>query len=270
MENSEETLGPKGRDQSFLVAEGDSWFALPTRRDVVERLKGPDYRVRRLADPSHTLKFMVRSSEQRNEWKSLFQKLERQKRPPKAILLSGGGNDLVGRLNFLLNDAGANTPILRQDEVDEFMEDVCDYYIEWVNFITAEYKRAFKVTETIPVLVHGYGYGVPDGRKFNFPFCGPMCGPWLRKTFKGKGHTHLPTNTKVMAKLVDRFNKMLEDLPGLPNLDHVHHIDLRLCLSNDLVDRRYRDDWNDELHPTPSGFEKVTEAFRQKLKSLNI
>jgi hypothetical protein len=55
---------------------------------------------------------------------------------------------------------------------------------------------------------------------------------------------------------------------GSPGLLHVHYVDLRGLLSNDLTAKKYEKSWDNELHPTDKGFRAVAERFDQKLKSL--
>ena len=251
----------------LLVAEGDSWFELPytpIRRDVVEWIRSFRYVVRPVADYSHTLKHMAYDPDQHRETTDLFQRLARRSRPPSAIILSGGGNDLVNELNSLLNSAGSNNPILRKHEVDEFVDDVRDYFTDLVQFIKTACQESFK-TDSIPILIHGYGYPVPDGRGFRV-FGARVRGPWLHPVFEAKGYTDLQENTQAMKELVGKFNGMLSDFSG--GMKHVHYVDVRDCLTNEL--EGYHNDWNDELHPTNSGFEKVAGKFRQTLEHLGI
>lgn len=270
MENSEEALVQKSANRPLLVAEGDSWFALPStpfRRDVVEWLESFDYEVRSIADPSHTLKSMAFSPEQRNELTRSLIRVARQPSQvvPKAILLSGGGNDLVKRFSVLLNWFRPNMSIFRNDEVQDFMEDMKECYDELVGFITDECKRIFPLNAPIPILIHGYAHAVPDGRGFRF-LGARVAGPWFDPRFEAKGHTDFQKNTDAMEGLVDQFNKMLSDFSD--GLTHVYYVNMRNCLTNDL--RGYRNDWADELHPTHIGFEGVAKEFRRQLEALGI
>ena len=162
----------------------------------------------------------------------------------------------------LLNTAGPNIPIFRRHEVDAFLADVHDYYTEWVNVIMGLYEGEFGVK--VPVLVHGYAHPVPNGRGFRLRGV-TVEGPWFEQSFEAKGHTDLQKNTDELAGLVDRFNRVLSTFSG--SSAEVYYVDAR-CLSRNLRD--YRHDWADEIHPTPSGFEKVAKEFSQELAKLGI
>jgi hypothetical protein len=45
-------------------------------------------------------------------------------------------------------------------------------------------------------------------------------------------------------------------------------VDLRGTLSARLAGRAYRESWNDELHPTETGFTKVAEKFHLALQGI--
>jgi len=63
---------------------------------------------------------------------------------------------------------------------------------------------------------------------------------------------------QLCVVLIDRFNRMLDQLVRLPEFAHVRYLDLRNTLT---TGPRYKDAWANELHPTPTGFEAVTAKF---------
>ena len=69
-------------------------------------------------------------------------------------------------------------------------------------------------------------------------------GPWLKPAFKDKGYNCLQANTKTMKKVICRFNNMLSELAN--EFNHVIHVDVRDCLSNNLEQDTYKEDWGDE------------------------
>ena len=117
----------------------------------------------------------------------------------------------------------------------------------------------------VPVLVHGYGYPVPDGRGFLSGF-GPLPGPWLEPGFREKGYNDLAERIAIAAQLIDAFNDMIIQVVALPEFAHVRYVDLRPELSNDPSD--YRKWWGNELHPTARGFDAVTARFAAILAAL--
>ena len=71
-----------------------------------------------------------------------------------------------------------------------------------------------------------------------------------------------------MATLVDMFNDLLSVLPNENNLCHVHYVDLRNQLSNDLRKKKYKRDWSDEFHLTQRGFSKVAVKLSDAIDNL--
>lgn len=264
--NKEQLHKKSSRGSVLLAAEGDSWFEFPLRSQIVRELRQLGYAVREVADHSHTLEFMATSPYQKAEFTGMVKKMKSLKIKPKAVLLSGGGNDFIDFLPSLLNRYGPSEPILNASEVDDFAENhLRRNYVKWLNYVTKVCDNTFKDEGRIPILIHGYAYAVPDGRGIFFRH-------WLKKEFRDKGHRNLAQNTQTVAKLVDRFNDTLSGLPGEKNLNHVHYVDLRNILSNDLGKengkRKYKKDWGDELHPTNEGFAKVAAEFARVIDAL--
>ena len=247
------------RGSVLLVAEGDSWFDFPypCRTDIVKQMQHLGYAVSEVADSTHTLEFMATKEHQKHEFEDVVNKLAKRKTRPTAVLLSGGGNDFIDRLPLLLNEYDPKIPTLDEKEVNDFVENhIRKFYEEWLKFVTDTCDKAFENIERIPIIIHGYAYVVPDGR--GLPLYKEN---WLKKEFRAKGHRDLAQNTKTMATLINMFNDVLSALAGNRSFDHVHYVNLRDTLSNDLSrmngKRRYKEDWGDELHPTNEGFARV-------------
>ena len=108
----------------------------------------------------------------------------------RAILLSGGGNDIAGdEFALLLNHAASGLPVLNESIV----EGVIDVRLRQalLSLIgTATQLAAHYFGEAKPVVVHGYGYAVPDGRGF-LGGGWMLPGPWLEPGFRRKGYLAL-------------------------------------------------------------------------------
>jgi hypothetical protein len=117
----------------------------------------------------------------------------------------------------------------------------------------------------LPLLVHGYDYPVPDGRGYLGVFGHYLFGPWLEPGFREKNFTDVAARIQMMRDVIDRFNQILQTLPR--RFSFVRYIDVRNTLSTSLPDD-YKEWWDNELHPTEKGFEKVTEKFVTVLRSL--
>jgi len=251
----------------LLVAEGDSWFDYPFF-DVLEELEEEfNYRVESVAHKGDTIEEMVYDPSQVDQLARKLQKVKADGKTPKAILLSGGGNDIAGdEFPVLLNHKSSGLPALN----DQVVAGVIDERL-WVAMIelAGAVTHLCHVTfgRALPILIHGYGRPVPDGRGYLGGFS-ILPGPWLEPGFRSKGYDDLAECRDVMATLIDRFNGMLAGIAGGPGLEHVHYVDLRGLLSNDLTGGAYKKAWGDELHPTEEGFQAVAARFNQALEGL--
>jgi hypothetical protein len=240
-----------------LVAEGDSWFDYPLN-DVLRFLEDyHGYDVESVAHRSDRVEDMAYGPGQFEEFSRRLEKLLRQNVVPKAILLSGGGNDIAGQeFGMLINHAlspvaGFNEQVL-SGVIDERIKFA---YVTILSAITRICEQ--RLNGSIRILTHGYDYPVPDGRGFLGGWW-ILPGPWLEPGFRQKGYDDLSVRVNLAKRLIDRFNDMLKAIVALPEFAHVQHIDLRSTLS---TGSNYKRDWANELHPTFAGFKRVTERF---------
>ncbi len=255
-------------DSNVLVAEGDSWFDYPGS-DVLEELEDVHgYDVRSVAKHGATMEAMTYDGKQIRAMERCLFKLARRGRTPRAILLSGGGNDLAdAQLAMVLNHANSGLPKINDDVVRGVIEvRLKAAYVDMVRILSMLCDRHFQRPD-LPVLVHGYDYPVPDGRGL-WSGLGPLPGPWLEPSFVKRGYRDLEANTETMGILIDRFNDMLATLSGEAGLAHVHYVNLRGTLDNTVAGEAYKELWDNELHPESEGFELVADTFDSVLRNL--
>jgi len=246
-----------------LVAEGDSWFDYPLN-DVLRFLEDRHgYDVESAAHAGDSVEQMAYSNGQLEELLRRLEKLLRRGVVPRAVVLSGGGNDLAGpEFAMMLNHAesgiaGLSESILR-GVIDERLKTA---YVVILSGVTRACEA--RLGRKLPIVVHGYDYPVPDGRGVGGIF-GFLPGPWLEPGFRVKGFSRLDDRRGIIVVLIDRFNRMLAEVSALPGFDHVHHIDLRRTLTS----ANYKTDWANELHPTAKGFEAVAKKFATVIAGL--
>lgn len=255
----------------YLLAVGDSWFDYPIH-DVLTKLEDHyAYNIESAAHKGDPIEAMVSHVGQMDKFARLMDKIVAMGAVPKAILVSGGGDDIAGEeFGMLLNNI--DSPIAGWN--DEVVTGVID-----IRIATA-YRTMFALLNaicqkdlgrTFPILVHGYDWPVPDGRGFVGGW-GPLPGPWLKPGFQEKLFTDLAKTTAMMVDLINRFNTMLQKLVKEPGFNNVHYIDLRGTLSNA---GDYKKWWANELHPTgggllggKDGFAAVAAKFQETLATL--
>ena len=256
-------LGPRD-SAGVLIAEGDSWFDYPFN-DVLRLLEDDHgYDVESVAHKGDCVEDMAYAGGQFEEFARRLEKVLRQGRVPDAILLSGGGNDIAGdEFAILLNHAASGLPIINQDIVRGVVDiRLRNAYTFLISGLTELATRI--LGRSIPILLHGYDYPIPDGRGFLGGFF-VLPGPWLEPGFHKKGYGDEAANAKVMRDLMDSFNAMLKSLRTAPEFAHVTYLDLRGTLK---ADSTYKKDWANELHPTARGFATVAAKFAAAIDAL--
>lgn len=256
-------LGPKPT-AGVLMAEGDSWFDYPLW-DVL-RILADEYLfyVDSVAHRGDCVEDMAHSKGQFEALAQHLEKLLRDNKVPRAILLSGGGNDIAGdEFAILLNHARSGLPAFNEDilrgVIDVRLRAAYARMISGITTVTKSY-----LTQPIPIIIHGYDYAVPDGRGFLGGWW-KLPGPWLKPGFDRKGYENKEVNKTLVKDLIDRFNTMLSAVAATPQFGHVHYLDLRGTLRrND----QYKDDWGNELHPSDHGFHLVTAKFAKLIESV--
>jgi len=247
-----------------LIAEGDSWFDYPFH-DVLKELEDRHaYDVESVAHHGDPIEEMAFGGNQLEEFTRRVEKVLRRGTVPKAILISGGGNDVAGpAFGMLLNHARSAVAGLNDSVVEGVIEQrLRAAYVTILSAATEICRH--KAGKALPILVHGYDYPVPDGRGFMGGW-GPLPGPWLEPGFREKGFDKLQRRIAIAHDLIERLNGMIESLPALGDLAHVRYVNLRNTLR---TDTQYADWWANELHPTPRGFLAIAEKFAAVLAAL--
>ena len=248
----------------FLAAAGDSWFDYPLC-DVLKLLEDHHgYNVESTAHKGDPIEKMAYTGGQLEDFARKLEKIKARGVVPKAVLVSGGGDDVAGsEFGMLLNNAFSPIAGWDSEVVDGVLRQrIFTAYTQLLMSITALCQGTFGVI--VPILIHGYDYPVPDGRGFLGGW--PFPGPWLDPGFREKNFEDLGQRVAMMQALMDQFNDVVKLLPTQSAFAHVRYIDLRGTLSNRLAD--YKDWWANELHPTEKGFEAVTDRFEAELAKL--
>ena len=253
----------------LIVAEGDSWFDYPFF-NVLDALEhGFGYEVESVAHAGDTVEGMAYDPGQLSGFNRMLDKLQQQGRPPAAVMLSAGGNDIAGpTLAALLNDGASPAPGLNESVmvgvVDQRLRDALVTVLSTVtNLCRAHFGAA------LPILIHGYDYAVADGRGYAGGFW-LLPGPWLEPHFRTRGYPSVEGRKPHMKALIDRFNAMAARVAGGPGLAHVDYVDLRGTLSGETAGGKYKRSWANELHPTRPGFSDVAARFDRALRAAGV
>ncbi len=200
-----------------IVAEGDSWFAYPLVRDVVDHLRLMGYAVIRRSEPGDTLENMVYGSGYKinkkkntvtNDGPNDLREVKKaiRKRKPRFVLFSAGGNDVVGveLVRYLFHKSTGKSSLRMaafQDVLNNFMKPAIEHFI----------KEVLAVDPTVDILMDGYDYAKPIGKGYKVVGI-KLAGPWILPGFGEKASTKRADQDRIIKRLIDEFNKMLKAL----------------------------------------------------------
>jgi hypothetical protein len=273
LELTVQVAGPEGplapatvQTAGFLVAAGDSWFDYPLH-DILKLLDDHyGYNVESAAHRGDPIEAMAYQDGQLDKFARSLEKVLAQGATPKAVLLSGGGDDIAGQeFGMLLNNATSRIGGWNSEIVNGLINQRIITTYKYMLGAMAQLCE-HQVGKILPILVHGYDYPVPDGRGFLGGW--PFPGPWLEPGFREKLFTDVGRNVALMRDIIDQFNSMLSRLVTDPAFPYVHYLDLRGTLSTVLANNAYKDWWANELHPTAEGFTAITDKFADQLSHL--
>jgi len=255
-----------GNYERVFLAEGDSWFDIFTpaplhQPNLLNSLRVPWRSA--VVDISHigdTAEAMStgRQAAHTRQLLDLF--------TFNALLLSAGGNDLKDAFNdlFMRNAAAAargdpsaksGADILDVDSkaANDIITKVCESVALWIGL-----RDGSKLNPRTPVILHGYDYLQPRPAGARLTVDGAVIrGPWIYPVLHG--HASDDEMRDKAHIVIDKFNKVLAD--RLNAMTGVHLLNTRntLTLAAPGTDRE-SNDWMDEIHPTPAGFDKLANA----------
>jgi len=216
-----------GFDGVRIVSEGDSWFQYPVRlRDVIDHLfDRDDFNLYSLGYAGDWMSNLVRHHE-------YWQAIAAYK--PHVFLLSGGGNDMVGK--------GRLATVLEPYEAGRAPE---AYLGPRFQAVLADLERLYRfvleeVTSADPdllVVTHGYDYAIPDH------------GKWLGRPMRRIGIDDPELQRKIVRAMMDQFNAVMMSVAA--DFDRVQYVDLRGVVKS----------WHNELHPRSDDFGNVAQRM---------
>jgi hypothetical protein len=252
-----------------LLAEGDSWFSLgslPPKNLLFELGFTESTLVLNLAYPGDEVARMFRRMTDFGDefagWMTM-----RSTWRWDAILLSGGGNDLIAALPYLLRDDvdGDVDPGHPQRAIDgAALDRLLGYLTEsYTGFVNVR-DRPGSPNAGVPMFTHTYDYPTPNEAPARGPFGIRLAGPWLQPQLKGKLQPRLWQ--PLADYLIDAVAETLLALPA--KLPRFHVVDTRGTL------RRARSgatgpsgDWENEIHPGRGGYRKLAARMAAAIES---
>jgi hypothetical protein len=248
-----------------FLAIGDSWFEYPLYNEVVSFQNNAIAANSQLGamgtPPPHILnqalhgqattamlswenqQAMIAVLQDPDQW------LNEQTGLPDAILVSAGGDDLVGdQLAIYLDYGGGGLNLARFQGV--------------LDSVQASYMDLFALRDIfapgVPIIGHCYDYAIPDNVH---PICTKSAWLWPSLAFAGYDYT---TGLQIIIEMIDRFHGMLAALAAAP-ANNFSLVDTRNTLTRDATQPN---GWANEIHPWYPGFTALANGFLVHLRAM--
>lgn len=259
-----------------ILSEGDSWFtlgAIPSSNLLYELRLAKWSQVFNLAYPGDTLKHIGNIAGNRD-----FKKYVANARfnyPWDALLLSGGGNDIIDAAPQLIRRRAVGPAA----EPDSWIDGPA--LAALLLSITDGYRALHtlwnsKASKSVgrPIVAHTYDYATPRNAAARFLGSVSVMGPWLYPAFLGTA-TDIVLQQRIANRLIDSLAEALLALDGASGkpeaLANLHVVDTRntLVMANP-ADIGSSNDWLNEIHPTLDGYRKIATRLSAKLNQFIV
>jgi len=216
-----------------VVCEGDSWVAHPVIDDITDHLLDDERYPLLALGVGAAADLLGRMSAALEHEQAIVD------HGAKALLLSGGGNDLMGVFpRFLQRWTPGHEPLrLLTEAVDA----------EIHTLMGTMRVLLSRMEGRVPVVVHGY-----DHLRVRAVHRGGQLGPF----FDTAGIDDPAERTAVLWAIVDRYNEHLRT--ATDDMPWVGYTDVRGIVVDDV-------EWHDDIHPTGDGFGRITERIANAL-----
>jgi lysophospholipase L1-like esterase len=223
-----------GEAVRFYLAEGDSWFSIGgATSNLLIALDDPDTLIVSCAYPGDTLRNMAQMGNEPflmllTPWYGAIW---------DGVLLSAGGNDVLGNISRLVNRDG-----LILNRVVSLLDDIEAGYLRLT--------RSVAIEQRCPVYAHTYDYPVSD------PHGGFWrLGPWVGDKLLAAG-IDVDRHDEIISDLIDLMASRLYRIPGL-----------KVQETRGILQRHRwgmiggQKHWRNEIHPSKSGYDLLAEKW---------
>ncbi len=248
-----------GKPPLMLLAHGDSWFNYPLKgnsvefpprdTDIIAHLKKMGSPPPKILNISHygdaTTDEMGLAKQKR-----LIAALSNPKNwltgKPDAILFSGGGNDIAGDPFIIwLDYKDSSSAGLDTERFAGRLASIRASYLDLFLFRT-------RYAAGVPIFGHAYDFAHPMQRH------PPCVGPWMLPSLTFTGW-NTEEGTRILHDALAMFRDTLVKLEEWESRKY----DFTLVPTQGTLTN---EDWANELHPYPAGFEKLAQKFLSALQ----
>lgn len=235
-----------------ILAEGDSWFAYPRRF----MLLGKDANViDHLAREDNLLILNTASSgDEIVEMISGEQKFSLLKRLSHidfdVVLLSGGGNDIVGRYDFgfLLHEKAPEMEWRECINTTRLFIKIRQVELAYRELI----ERILDIQPNIRIVMHTYDFPIPSARGYELFDVIPLGKSWIYPYFVQKKIDDPDEQRKIIRNMLLRLKSTLS------KIEKEYSQNVVVVNTQGLLAERH---WANEIHPTPQGFGLIAQRI---------
>jgi len=251
-----------------LLAEGDSWFSLggiPTSNLLFSMKFNHTVIIVSCSSPGDTIRRMGQIAGNNNLRKAMSRK---DGYTWDAILLSGGGNDLID---------DADEIVFKPRKASRDPAAYCDEarLLQTLAQIDEGYRKIAELRNGSgsscmgkPIITHTYDWATPRNSPAKFIFV-PVLGPWLyRAMVKAKIPEALwiPISDYLIARLRDCIKSLASGSNAIPEF---YVVTTQGVLQRASIRSTGNDgDWLNEIHPNHKGYEKLAGRISRKVREL--
>jgi hypothetical protein len=241
-----------------FLAVGDSWYDYPlndfgvpwTNQDIIAQLQtvgNPSPIILPRALHGNAMTTTMGLNNQKQYVIDIQDSTQWLSGKPDAILVSGGGDDVVGDpfviyLDYF--DGGLSTRLQGA-----------------IASIEASYQALFDFRNlyapNTPIFGHCYDYAIPNGVGVFFQ------GPWLQPSLNFTGYNYTDGLT-IVTNTIDQLYAMLSGLASVKK-NNFYLVDTRGTLTRDTLQPL---GWANEIHPYSAGFLALANKFLPVLRSV--
>jgi lysophospholipase L1-like esterase len=260
-----------------VLAEGDSWFtiaAIPSSNLLLELRLGRWTQILNLAYPGDTLRGIEKLA--RNKDLKRFLAKKNFCSHFDALLLSGGGNDLIDGVGALIRttpaagaDPSSPASYIDGEAFAALLQKVQDAFATIVALRDSQHS----LSRNSPAFVHTYDYATPRNAPARFVGALPIAGPWLFKAFAGSG-IEIALQQRIADLLTDGLADALLQLDAETGsegrkLPAFHVVDTRDTLVRaNPTEHGNSNDWLNEIHPNLAGYRKIAARLTARINAV--
>jgi hypothetical protein len=185
-----------------------------------------------------------------------------------AILLSGGGNDLIDDVGKIIRKYSKRKTYPADycdlDELDKTLASISTGYRK----INELRDRAGSSCKGRPVITHTYDWMTPRNSPARFfPF--KISGPWIYTALKAARVPQSEWNA-ISDFVVDSLRNTIKGLArGAHKLPNFHVVDTQdTLIPAALGETGVSGDWMNEIHPAGDGYKAIAEKISTKVRAL--